>query len=79
MSEKLTLFGDEIANLILTPGEADRKVFAPPFSKGGQGVGQRPTITSRAFFESLNYAPTKWSASRGLAFAVGKSAFTFLR
>jgi hypothetical protein len=39
------------------------------------GYGATPHVSQRAFFRSLNYAPTKWSASQRLAFAVGKSAF----
>jgi hypothetical protein len=36
------------------PGEADIKVFAPPFSKGGQGYGDSvPMLLQEHFFESL--------------------------
>jgi hypothetical protein len=52
-SEKLTLFGGRTATLNQTPGEADRKVFDPLFSKSGQGVGQRPTISYKSIFLEL--------------------------
>jgi hypothetical protein len=37
----------------LMPGEADRKVFAKPFSKGLWGMGQRPMLLQRVFFWKL--------------------------
>jgi hypothetical protein len=48
-SEKLTLFGGLTATLNQTPGEADRKVFAPPFSKGGWCMGQSPMLLKEHF------------------------------